>query len=126
VANCLFRSLIERLCSNYLFPDLSEHSEKEKITPRIPVMHEETREELYNILVLLCKQVENYAKVIELISDLIPHGIFLSEKSCDSINADHHLVQIIRTLPVGPPTDSRLYGHPKAMLASRIFQIHVI
>lgn len=78
MANWIFRSLIESLFNNYLFPDLSEHSDEEKIHPQIPVMHEETRGELYNILVLLCKQVENYAKVIELASDLIPHGISLS------------------------------------------------
>ncbi|KAH8696007.1 putative ubiquitin hydrolase [Talaromyces proteolyticus] len=66
-------SLIESLINNYLFPDLSEPSDTEIITPRIPVMHGETREELYNILVLLCKQADNYAKVIDLMSDLIPH-----------------------------------------------------
>ncbi|KAL1967875.1 hypothetical protein VTN77DRAFT_2564 [Rasamsonia byssochlamydoides] len=64
--------LIESLFNNYLFPDLSVPSDTEVITPRVPVMHEETREELYNILVLLCKHVENYAKVIDLVSDLIP------------------------------------------------------
>lgn len=68
------RDLIESVINNYLFPDLSEPSDAEIITPRIPIMHEETREELYHILVLLCKQVENFAKVIDLMSDIIPHG----------------------------------------------------
>jgi ubiquitin carboxyl-terminal hydrolase 34 len=68
------RDLIESVINNYLFPDLSEPSETEIITPRIPIMHEETREELYHILVLLCKQVDNYTKVVDLMSDLIPHG----------------------------------------------------
>lgn len=45
------------------------------ITPKVPIMHEETREELYRILGLLCKHVDNYAKVIELVSDLIPQGM---------------------------------------------------
>lgn len=68
------RDLIESVINNYLFPDLSEPSDTDIITPRIPIMHEETREELYHILVLLCKQVDNYSKVVDLMSDLIPHG----------------------------------------------------
>jgi ubiquitin carboxyl-terminal hydrolase 34 len=69
------RDFIESMINNYLFPDLSEPSDTEIIIPRIPIMHEETREELYHILVLLCKQVDNYAKVVDLMSDLIPHGM---------------------------------------------------
>ncbi|EED21875.1 ubiquitin C-terminal hydrolase, putative [Talaromyces stipitatus ATCC 10500] len=64
--------LIESLVNNYLFPDLSEPSDTEAIQPRIPVMNEDTREELYKILILLCKQEENFSKVIDLMSDLIP------------------------------------------------------
>ncbi|KAE8554713.1 hypothetical protein EYB25_003254 [Talaromyces marneffei] len=64
--------LIDSLVNNYLFPDLSEPSDTELITPRIPVMNEETREELYKILYLLARQEENFGRVIDLMNDLIP------------------------------------------------------
>lgn len=67
-------ALIERLVNNYLFPDLSEPSDTEVIVPRIPVMHQETRQELYNILSLLCNNEQNFAKIVDLMSDLIPYG----------------------------------------------------
>lgn len=66
-------ALIERLVNNYLFPDLSEPSDTEVIVPRIPVMHQETRQELYNILSLLCNNEQNFAKIVDLMSDLIPY-----------------------------------------------------
>lgn len=37
-------------------------------------MNEETREELYKILFLLARQEENFGRVIDLMSDLIPRG----------------------------------------------------
>jgi ubiquitin carboxyl-terminal hydrolase 34 len=69
----LCRDLIERLFNNYLFPELSENSDG-LITPKIPLMHNETRDELYNILLLLCKEPSNYERVVDLLDDLIPQG----------------------------------------------------
>lgn len=69
-----YSDLIENLFNSYLFPDLSDPSETEVITPHVPVMHEETREELYNILVLLAKHADNYGKIMDLMIDLIPSG----------------------------------------------------
>lgn len=66
--------LIDSLVNNYLFPDLSEPSDTEVIKPRIPVMNEETREELYKILYLLARQEEYFGRVIDLMNDLIPRG----------------------------------------------------
>lgn len=66
--------LIDSLVNNYLFPDLSEPSDTEIIKPRIPVMNEETREELYKILFLLARQEENFGRIVGLMNDLIPRG----------------------------------------------------
>lgn len=66
--------LIDSLVNNYLFPDLSEPSDTEVIKPRIPVMNEETREELYKILYLLARQEENFGRVVDMMNDLIPRG----------------------------------------------------
>ena len=48
------------------------------LNPRIPVMHNQTRQELYNVLLLLCKYKGNYAKIIELLEDVIPQGLTYS------------------------------------------------
>ncbi|KAF7115388.1 hypothetical protein CNMCM5793_002204 [Aspergillus hiratsukae] len=63
--------LAEKLLDNYLFPNLSEESDS-RIVPQIPVMHTQTRQELYGILSLLCKYPEDYCTVVECVKDLIP------------------------------------------------------
>lgn len=47
----------------------------EAIVPRIPVMHNQTRIELYNILTLLVKDDRNYFKVVDHLEDIIPQGM---------------------------------------------------
>ncbi|KAL4879060.1 hypothetical protein BJY04DRAFT_220654 [Aspergillus karnatakaensis] len=63
--------LTEQLFDNYLFPDLSDRSE-EPITPQIPVMHTQTRQELYSIVSLLSKYDDNYNKLVARLEDIIP------------------------------------------------------
>lgn len=66
--------LTEKLFDRYLFPDLSMPSD-EAIVPRIPVMHNQTRIELYSILTLLVKDDRNYFKVVDHLEDIIPQGM---------------------------------------------------
>lgn len=66
--------LTESLFDKYLFPDFSEPS-SDLIVPRVPVMHNQTRQELYNILILLCKFDDNYSKIVERLEDIIPEGL---------------------------------------------------
>jgi hypothetical protein len=72
----VFSDLIENFFNNYLFPDLSRSCDT-PIHPRVPVMHNQTRQELYHILILLSKSRGNYAKIIELLEDIIPQGMAL-------------------------------------------------
>ncbi|KAE8407660.1 hypothetical protein BDV37DRAFT_5930 [Aspergillus pseudonomiae] len=74
--------LAESLFDKYLFPDLSESTSLVAITPQTPVMHASSRQELYSILNLLCKYDENYAKVVERLSDLIPEDYTYSPTWC--------------------------------------------
>ncbi|KAL4938191.1 hypothetical protein BDV06DRAFT_201525 [Aspergillus oleicola] len=64
-------NLTEQLFDTYLFPDLSEPS-SELITPQIPVMHTQTRQELYSIVGLLSKYDDNYAQLLARLEDIIP------------------------------------------------------
>ncbi|PGH36152.1 ubiquitin thiolesterase [[Emmonsia] crescens] len=66
-------NLMERLFTTYLFPHLSETSGTEAIQPSIPVMHNTTRQELYNILLRLCEDQSNCEKMLALLGDVIPH-----------------------------------------------------
>ncbi|KAL4807372.1 hypothetical protein BDV18DRAFT_116297 [Aspergillus unguis] len=63
--------ITEQLFDNYLFPDLSMESD-EPITPLIPVMHSQTRQELYAILSLLSKYDDNYLRLVKRLEDIIP------------------------------------------------------
>lgn len=65
--------LAEKLIDNYLFPNLSEESDH-LIVPQIPVMHAQTRQELYGILSLLCKNSDDYCTVLDCVKELIPAG----------------------------------------------------
>ncbi|KAJ9326994.1 hypothetical protein DTO027B3_2234 [Paecilomyces variotii] len=73
--------IMENVFNNYLFPDLSVPGEG-AMAPQVPVMHTETRQELYNILVLLSKNDENYPKIIELLEDLIPQDYTYAPNWC--------------------------------------------
>ncbi|KAL4864454.1 hypothetical protein BDV12DRAFT_176122 [Aspergillus spectabilis] len=64
-------NLTEQLFDNYLFPDLSDPSE-EPITPQIPVMHTQTRQELYAIVGLLSKYDDNFYQLVGRLEDIIP------------------------------------------------------
>jgi ubiquitin carboxyl-terminal hydrolase 34 len=68
-----YSDLAEKLFDNYLFPNLSEESDS-LIVPQIPVMHTQTRQELYGILSLLCKYSEDYCTVVDCVKELIPTG----------------------------------------------------
>ncbi|PGH23651.1 hypothetical protein AJ80_02257 [Polytolypa hystricis UAMH7299] len=67
------RPLMESLFTKYLFPDLSGADEFGVIQPTIPVMHVGTRQEIYNVLMLLCGNLTNAQAMLELLSDIIPH-----------------------------------------------------
>jgi ubiquitin carboxyl-terminal hydrolase 34 len=67
---------MERLFITYLFPDLSERPGKNQVVePRIPVMHNVTRQEIYNVLILLCEDQVNCGKMLKLLEDVIPQGM---------------------------------------------------
>ena len=104
------------MINNYLFPDLSEPTDTEISSPQIPIMHEETREELYHILVLLCKQVDHFAKVVDLVSDIIPHGTLFDifSKSLHGYSADEKLSQTTHTTPTQKASLSKCL-HSQAM-----------
>jgi ubiquitin carboxyl-terminal hydrolase 34 len=66
---------MEKLFSTFLFPDLSEVSEDQCLDPKIPVMHTQTRQEIYKVLLLLCEDETNYESMLELLEDSIPRGM---------------------------------------------------
>ncbi|KAF7594517.1 hypothetical protein BBP40_008964 [Aspergillus hancockii] len=74
-------NLTENLFDKYLFPDLSMPS-SQAIAPQTPVMHTQSRQELYGILSLLCKYDDNYPKVVERLDDLIPKDYTYSSSWC--------------------------------------------
>lgn len=43
--------------------------------PKIPVMHTQTRQEIYKVLLLLCEDGTNYENMLELLEDVIPRGM---------------------------------------------------
>lgn len=76
--------IMENVFNNYLFPDLSAFAPgpMRAVNPQVPVMHNQTRQELYNILLLLSKNDENYPKIIELLEDLIPQDYTYAPNWC--------------------------------------------
>ncbi|KAL4910198.1 hypothetical protein BDW74DRAFT_144626 [Aspergillus multicolor] len=64
-------NLTEQLFDTYLFPDLSLPSQ-DLIFPQIPVMHNQTRQELYGIVYHLSKYGDNYSQLISRLEDIIP------------------------------------------------------
>ncbi|KKK18163.1 hypothetical protein ARAM_004521 [Aspergillus rambellii] len=73
--------LAESLFDTYLFPDLSMPS-SEVLVPQTPVMHTQTRQELYAILGLLSRHDENYSQLIERLEDIIPQDYTYSPAWC--------------------------------------------
>ncbi|KAL3477353.1 hypothetical protein BJX99DRAFT_226442 [Aspergillus californicus] len=63
--------LTERLFDTYLFPDLSPPS-SELLIPQVPVMHTQTRQELYGLAGQLSKYEGNYTQLISRLEDIIP------------------------------------------------------
>ncbi|KAF9893427.1 hypothetical protein FE257_010739 [Aspergillus nanangensis] len=73
--------LAENLFDKYLFPDLSMPSPS-LLTPQIPLMNTQTRQELYSILSLLCKNNTNYFKIVERLEEIIPTDETYSPSWC--------------------------------------------
>ncbi|KAF7719522.1 Ubiquitin carboxyl-terminal hydrolase [Penicillium ucsense] len=64
--------IAEPIMGKYLLPELANETD-DVIVPRTPLMHTETRQKLYNIIGLLCKQnVENIARTMQYLDGLIP------------------------------------------------------
>ncbi|KAJ5898508.1 hypothetical protein N7504_008796 [Penicillium tannophilum] len=67
--------LADKILNTYLFPDLSDVSEG-PVNPCIPVMHNLTRQKLYNIINLLCKRThKNLHKTMQQLEDIVPRDI---------------------------------------------------
>ncbi|RAK81654.1 putative ubiquitin C-terminal hydrolase [Aspergillus fijiensis CBS 313.89] len=73
--------LAEQLFDKYLFPDLSLPSD-DPIVPQIPVMHTQTRQELYSILCQLSEIDSNYSKLVDRLLDVIPLDYTYSPSWC--------------------------------------------
>ncbi|KAL2848825.1 hypothetical protein BJY01DRAFT_211397 [Aspergillus pseudoustus] len=67
-------NLVEQIFDRYLFPDLSHQpsSPSELLEPQIPVMHAQTRQELFTMAGLLSHDDNNYAQLVERLEDIIP------------------------------------------------------
>ncbi|KAL2842484.1 hypothetical protein BJX68DRAFT_244747 [Aspergillus pseudodeflectus] len=67
-------NLVEQILDNYLFPDLSPDpsSPSQLLIPQIPVMHTQTRQELYSLVLQLSHDDDNYTYLIERLKDIIP------------------------------------------------------
>ncbi|KAM5459241.1 putative ubiquitinyl hydrolase 1 [Microsporum canis] len=63
--------LMESLFTTFLFPNLSD-MQVERIKPSIPVMNPTTRQEIYSIILLLCRDTNNCAQMLELLEEVIP------------------------------------------------------
>lgn len=73
-ADVVCSDLTEKLFDRYLFPDFSSRSST-LIRPKVPIMHGQTRQELYRILTLLCKYDQNYMGMVDCLEDIIPQGL---------------------------------------------------
>lgn len=66
--------LAAQILDNYLFPDLTPETD-DQLVPRVPVMHTATRQKLFNIINLLCKQSDvNLAQVMDQLENAVPRG----------------------------------------------------
>ncbi|OQD90430.1 hypothetical protein PENANT_c001G09677 [Penicillium antarcticum] len=68
-------NIAEQIMSMYLFPDLSPESD-DKLDARAPVMNNGTRQTLYNVVSLLCKQSdETYFRIMEYLNTTVPRDV---------------------------------------------------
>lgn len=74
---CLFSNLMEDIFTSFLFPNLSAENEDGVINPTSPLMHSVTRQELYNVLMLLCEDSTNFRHMLDLLDETIPYGSYL-------------------------------------------------
>ena len=51
----------------------------DSLVPQIPVMHTQTRQELYTIVGLLSKYGDNYNQLITRLEDIIPQGPYRND-----------------------------------------------
>lgn len=79
MANDLGRHLMIHVFNHLLFPDLSLESSNSVIQPRPPIQTSTTRQEIYDLVLLLCQDPERYNKMLEALDELIPQGGFPSE-----------------------------------------------
>ena len=73
--------LADNLWDRYLFPDLSASSPN-PIVPQVPVMHAQTRQVLYEVLITLSKRDLTYSKIVDRLDDLILRDEALSPNWC--------------------------------------------
>lgn len=111
---------MEKLFTTYLFPELSEPTETKVIQSSIPVMHNTTRQEIYNILLLLCEDQANCERMLTLLDDVIPYGMgylqIINAPALGYITTLLTSLQIIPTNQIGFSTDIKLSVLRKAML----------
>lgn len=67
------RYLMVQLFTTYLFPPLSDVKDDEEVVPRIPVMHEITRQEIYLVILLLCEDPTNCRQMLSLLEDVMSY-----------------------------------------------------
>ncbi|KAJ5939410.1 hypothetical protein N7466_002544 [Penicillium verhagenii] len=73
--------LPEKILSIYLFPDLSE-TDDGPVVPRIPIMHQLTRQKLYKIVNLLCKRNDVILHhTMRQLEDIVPRDVSYSPSS---------------------------------------------
>lgn len=70
-----------QLFDSYLFPESSVPS-SHPIVARVPVMHEQTRQELYAVLCLLCKRNDNYLQMVERLDNITLQGPTITLRFC--------------------------------------------
>ncbi|KAJ5770638.1 uncharacterized protein N7511_002689 [Penicillium nucicola] len=67
--------IAEQILSKYLFPDLSPEPD-DKLEAQTPVMNSGTRQSLYSVVNLLCKQSdETYLRIMESLSTTVPRDV---------------------------------------------------
>lgn len=120
---------MERLFNTYLFPELSNSYQVQEILPRVPVMNTEIRQEIYNVLLILCQNQQNCELMLELLVDVIPQGMMrLSSRvvmtSITVCVAHLSFSKIIRTNQTGSLIDTRQFDLQRAMPVLKTCQIH--
>ena len=65
---------MERLFRALLFPEIPEADDDKRLTPRVPILHSQTRGRLYSILLQLSTDQSGYRRLLDLIKDLLPQG----------------------------------------------------